>query len=60
LDHHRVDRTADVVANQEALDLRFPGIGVDPDDANVDAVSIGHVVGAEPAFGAETRVTVAE
>jgi hypothetical protein len=40
LDHHRVDRTADVVTDQEALDCRFSGIGVDPHDANMDVAAI--------------------
>src|SRR5437667_9036406 len=46
LDQHRVDRLADVVGDEIALDLHAAGVAVDPHYRDVNAIRIGHVIGA--------------
>ncbi len=53
LDQFRVDRLADVIGDDIALDLDRAGVGIDADGGDVDAVGIDHVGGFERILGAQ-------
>jgi hypothetical protein len=60
LDQHRVDRPADIVGEQKALDRRLPSLGINADDADLHAVGVGHMVRAEPAFVGQPGIAITE
>ena len=60
LDQHRIDRPADVVGDEIALDGDGAGVAVDAHHGDVHAIGIVHVVRLEPAFGGKARRRVAE
>src|SRR6266699_2948151 len=43
LDQHRVDRPADIVGEQKALDRHLPSLGINADDADLHAVRVSHM-----------------
>ncbi len=57
LDQHRIDRAADVVGDEIALDRHAAGVAVHLGDGDMHAVGIVHVIGEEPALGGKTRIT---
>src|SRR5207248_3834236 len=60
LDQHWVDGAPDIVSDEIALDRHRAGVAIDPQDGNLNAVGIGHVRRAKPAFRIEPGVAIAE
>ena len=53
LDQHRVNRTADIVADEEALDRDRTRVALDAHLGKVHAVRVGHVFSGERGVGGE-------
>ena len=58
VDQHRIDRFADVIGDEKALDRERSGVAIDTHHGDVNAVGVVHVLLLEQAFGGQAPASL--